>query len=110
MKDLAGLMKQAQEMQKKMAEAQARLDTLEVEGAAGAGLIKVTMTAKGEPRAVKIDPSVIDASEPEIMEDLILAAMADAKRKADEASQKVLGEVTSGMGLPGAMGIPGFGG
>jgi nucleoid-associated protein EbfC len=53
---------------------------------------------------------VIDASEPEIMEDLILAAMTDAKRKADEASQKVLGEVTSGMGLPGGMGIPGFGG
>lgn len=109
MKDLAGLMKQAQDMQKKMTEAQARLDEIEVEGVAGAGLVSVTMSAKGEARRVKIDPSAIDAEEPEILEDLVLAAMADAKRKADEASQTLMNEITSGMGLPGGMGIPGFG-
>lgn len=109
MKDLAGLMKQAQDMQKKMTEAQARLDEMEVEGAAGAGLVRVVLTGKGEPKAVKIDPSLIDPAEPEIMEDLILAALTDAKRKADDAAQKVMAEAAGGLGLPGGLGIPGFG-
>ena len=103
MKDLAGLMKQAQEMQKRMSEAQARLEDLEVVGEAGAGMIKITLTAKGEMRGLSIDPSVIDKDEAEVLEDLIKAAHADAKRKADEAQAEVMGEATKGMGLP-----PGF--
>lgn len=106
MKDLAGLMKQAQEMQKKMGEAQARLDQLEVTGESGAGLIKVTLTAKGEPRRVSIDPSLVDPSEPEILEDLILAALADARRKADEAQARVLRDAAGGLGLPPGFDMP----
>ncbi|MGY6662442.1 MAG: YbaB/EbfC family nucleoid-associated protein [Glycocaulis sp.] len=106
MKDFAGLMKQAQEMQKKMGEAQARLDAVEVTGEAGAGLVKITTTAKGEPRKVSIDPSLIDPSEPEILEDLFLAALADAKRKADEAQAKVLREAAGGLGLPPGFDMP----
>lgn len=106
MKDLAGLMKQAQEMQKKMGEAQSRLDQLEVTGESGAGLIKVTLTAKGEPRRVSIDPSLVDPSEPEILEDLILAALADARRKADEAQARVLRDAAGGLGLPPGFDMP----
>lgn len=106
MKDLAGLMKQAQEMQKKMGEAQARLDQLEVTGESGAGLIKVTLTAKGEPRRVSIDPSLVDPSEPEILEDLILAALADARRKADEAQARVLRDAAGGLCLPPGFDMP----
>lgn len=106
MKDLAGLMKQAQEMQKKMSEAQARLDEVEVTGESGAGLLRITLTAKGEPRKVTIDPSLIDPSEPEILEDLFLAALADAKRKADQAQAKLLGEAASGLGLPPGFDMP----
>ncbi|MBV5258983.1 YbaB/EbfC family nucleoid-associated protein [Synechococcus moorigangaii CMS01] len=106
MKDLAGLMKQAQEMQKKMGEAQARLDAVEVTGEAGAGLVKITTTAKGEPRKVSIDPSFIDPSEPEILEDLMLAALSDARRKADEAQAKVLREAAGGLGLPPGFDMP----
>lgn len=106
MKDLAGLMKQAQEMQKKMKEAQERLDDLEVVGESGAGMVKVRMSAKGDPRGVEIDPGVIDPDDKEVLEDLITAAMADAKRKADEASQKMLSEGMQGMGLPPGIDLP----
>lgn len=106
MKDLAGLMKQAQAMQQKMSEAQARLDEIEVTGEAGAGLVKVTLTAKGAATGVSIDRSAIDPEEPEILEDLVLAALTDAKRKADQAQAKVLSEAASGMGLPPGIDLP----
>lgn len=106
MKDLAGLMKQAQEMQKKMSEAQARLDDIEVEGAAGAGLVTARMTAKGEVKGVSIDKSLMDPEEVEVLEDLVTAALADAKRKADEAQQKVLSEAAGGLGLPPGIDLP----
>lgn len=106
MKDLAGLMKQAQEMQKRMGEAQARLEDLEVTGEAGAGMVKIVLTAKGEMRGLSIDPSVIDKDEAEVLEDLIKAAYADAKRKADEAQAKVMSETTKGMGLPPGIDLP----
>ncbi|KAA5804799.1 YbaB/EbfC family nucleoid-associated protein [Alkalicaulis satelles] len=106
MKDLAGLMKQAQEMQSRMREAQERLETLEVTGESGAGLIRVTLTAKGEMRALAIDPSLIDPAEPEVLEDLIKAAHADARRKAETAQQKVLSEATQGIGLPPGFDMP----
>lgn len=80
MKDLAGLMKQAQEMQQRMRAAQERLETLEVTGEAGAGLVRVTLTAKGEMRKLVIDPSLLVPDETEVLEDLIKAAHADARR------------------------------
>jgi len=106
MKDLAGLMKQAQAMQQKMSEAQAKLDDVQVTGEAGAGLVKIEMTAKGEPRKVSIDRSAIDPDEPEILEDLVLAAMSDGKRKADEAQRKVFADAAGGMGLPPGIDLP----
>ncbi|MCC5981332.1 MAG: YbaB/EbfC family nucleoid-associated protein [Oceanicaulis sp.] len=106
MKDLTSLMKQAQEMQQRMREAQERLETLEVTGEAGAGLVRVTLTAKGEMRALSLDPSVIDPAEAEVLEDLIKAAHADARRKAETAQQTVLGEATRGLGLPPGFDMP----
>ena len=106
MKDLAGLMKQAQEMQKKMGEAQARLDDVEVVGEAGAGMVKVRMSAKGEAKGVSLEKGVIDPDEPEILEDLLLAALIDAKRKADEAQKKVLSDAMGGIGLPPGIDLP----
>lgn len=106
MKDLAGMMKQAQEMQKRIGEAQARLEQVEVTGEAGAGLVTVTLSAKGEMRGVKLDPKVLSPDDSEIVEDLIKAAHADAKRKADEAQQKLLSEATQGIGLPPGIDLP----
>lgn len=106
MKDLMGLMKQAQAMQQKMAEAQAKLDEAEVTGEAGAGLIAMTMTAKGDLKRVSIDKSLIDPDEPEILEDLILAAHADARRKAEVRQQEVLKEAAGGLDLPPGMNLP----
>ncbi len=106
MKDMAGLMKQAQEMQKKMGEAQARLDEVEVTGEAGAGLVQVRMTAKGEPRGVSIDKTAVDPNEAEVLEDLVMAAIADAKRKADERQKQILSDAMGGMGLPPGIDMP----
>ena len=82
MKNLGNLMKQAQEMQAKMAEMQDRLAELTVEGAAGGGMVTVTLSGKSEMKGVRIDPSLLNAAEGEILEDLIVAAHADAKAKA----------------------------
>ena len=106
MKDLMGLMKQAQAMQQKMAEAQSKLDEAEVTGEAGAGLITVTMTAKGDMKRVSIDKSLIDPEEPEILEDLILAAHADARRKAEARQQEILKDAAGGLELPPGMNMP----
>ena len=106
MKDLGGLMKKAQQMQQKMADAQARLETLEVTGEAGAGLVKLTLTAKGEMRGLEIDKSVIDPEDPSILEDLIKAAHNDAKRKADQAQAEAMSDATKGMGLPPGIDLP----
>ena len=84
--DIMGMMKKAQAMQEKLQEAQDELGRLEVEGAAGGGMVAVTMTAKGELKAVRIDPSLMTPSDKEILEDLIIAAFSDAKAKADRAA------------------------
>ena len=83
MADFMGLMKQAAQMQAKMQEMQAELDTIEVEGTAGGGMVTVKLTAKGELKGVKIDDSLLKPSEKEIVEDLLVAAHADARRKAE---------------------------
>ncbi|MEL7215907.1 MAG: YbaB/EbfC family nucleoid-associated protein [Pseudomonadota bacterium] len=104
--DMAKLMKQAQEMQSKMADAQAKLDEVTVEGSAGAGLVKATASAKGELTGLSIDPSLFEPDQREIVEDLILAAIKDAQTKATEAAQAEMAKVTEGMGLPPGM-MPG---
>ncbi|GGE40709.1 nucleoid-associated protein [Marinicauda pacifica] len=106
MKDLAGLMKQAQEMQKKMQDAQERLADVEVTGQSGGGMVRIEMTAKGEVKKLHLDKAIVDPEEVEVLEDLLAAALNDARRKADEAQQKVMGEVTQGMGLPPGMDLP----
>jgi DNA-binding YbaB/EbfC family protein len=100
MRDLMGIMKQAQAMQQKMQDVQAELDTIQIEGSSGGGVVKVTMTAKGEIRAVSIDPSLLNADEKEIVEDLIVAAANDARVKAERTMQERMAEVTKGLPLP----------
>ena len=103
MRDLMGIMKQAQAMQQKMQDVQAELDTVEVEGAAGGGMVTLTMTAKGQIKAVSIDPSLLAPDEKEIVEDLIVAATNDARGKAERAMQERMEEVTKGLPLPPGM-------
>lgn len=98
--DMMGLMKQAAQLQTKMQEMQAELDRIEVEGAAGGGMVKVTLTAKGELKGVKIDDSLMKAEEKEILEDLLVAAHADGRRKAEAVMQEKMKSLTGGMPLP----------
>jgi DNA-binding YbaB/EbfC family protein len=100
MKDIMGLMKQAQAMQQKLQDAQAELDTVDVEGSSGGGMVKLTMSAKGQLKTVSIDPSLLNADEKEIVEDLIVAAANDARAKAERATQERMAEVTKGLPLP----------
>ena len=86
MKNLSGLMKQAQQMQEKMQEMQSRLEGMEIEGEAGAGLVAVTLNGKGDMRRIKIDPKLIDPADAEMLEDLIVAAHADARQKLEAAT------------------------
>jgi hypothetical protein len=106
MKNLAGLMKQASQMQEKMAEMQAKLEALEVEGASGAGLVRITLNGKGEMRGVKIDPTLLEPTEAETLQDLIIAAHADARRKCDAVASEEMAKVTGGMQLPGGLKLP----
>ncbi|MBO6783298.1 MAG: YbaB/EbfC family nucleoid-associated protein [Alphaproteobacteria bacterium] len=109
MKNLGNLMKQAQEMQAKMVEMQERLAEMTIDGAAGAGMVTVTLNGKSEMKGIKIDPSLLNADEGEILEDLIVAAHADAKKKAEERMAEEMKEVTGGLNLPPGMNLP-FGG
>lgn len=104
--DMAKIMKQAQEMQSKMADAQSRLDEITVEGTAGGGLVTVTASAKSAFTGLAIDPSLFDPEQREVAEDLILAAIKDAQAKAAEAAQAEMAKVTEGMSLPPGM-MPG---
>jgi len=106
MKNLSGLMKQAQQMQEKMQEMQSRLETMEVQGEAGAGLVTVTMNGKGDLRHVRIDPKVIDPSDAEMLQDLIVAAHANARQKVEAATAAEMQKVTGGMQLPPGMKLP----
>ena len=106
MKNIGNMLKQAQEMQTKMAEVQERLAAMEVEGTAGAGLVTVTMSGKNDIKKVKIDPSLIDPNEAEVLEDLIVAAASDAKTKVDETMQEEMAKLTGGMEMPPGMKLP----
>ncbi|KFC70836.1 Nucleoid-associated protein [Bosea sp. LC85] len=103
MRDMMGLMKQAQQMQQKMADVQAELDMIEVEGASGGGMVTVTMTAKGALKSVRIDPSLMMADEREILEDLIVAASTDARVRAERVMQERMAEITKGLPIPPGM-------
>jgi DNA-binding YbaB/EbfC family protein len=109
MKNLGNLMKQAQEMQAKMAEMQARLSDLAIEGSSGAGMVSVTLNGKGEMKSIRIDPSLMNPDEAEIVEDLIVAAHADAKAKAEQRMADEMKELTGGLNLPPGFNLP-FGG
>jgi len=100
MADFMGLMKQAAELTSRMEAMQAELDSIEVEGTAGGGLVSVKMTAKGEVKSVNLDPSLMKAEEKEITEDLIVAAHADARRKAEAQLQEKMKSLTGGLPLP----------
>ena len=104
--DMAKLMKQAQEVQGKMADAQARLETLEVTGEAGAGLVTVTATAKGRVKGLSIDPQLFNPDEREVVEDLIVAAIQDAQARAEELARTEMASVTEGLPLPPGMKLP----
>lgn len=106
MKNLAGLMKQASQMQSKMQEMQAKLEAAEMTGEAGAGLVRVTLNGKGELKRIKIDPKVVDPSDAEMLEDLILAAHRDAKTKIEAVAAEEMQKVTGGLQLPPGMKLP----
>jgi len=103
MADFLGMMKKATELQSKMQEMQAELDLITVEGAAGGGLVSVTLSAKGDLKSVHIDPSLIKPGEKEIVEDLIVAAHADARRKAEVMLQDKMKGLTGGLPIPPGM-------
>jgi DNA-binding YbaB/EbfC family protein len=106
MKNLGQLMKQAQAMQTKMAEMQEKLETLEVSGSAGAGMVTVTLNGKGVMRGVKVDPSLAKADEIEILEDLIAAAHNDARVRLDQKVQEETAEMMGGLQLPPGFKLP----
>jgi DNA-binding YbaB/EbfC family protein len=106
MKNLAGLMKQASQMQQKMQEMQELLESREVEGQAGAGMVIVTLSGKGDMRRVKIDSKLADPAELEMLEDLILAAHTDAKRKVEALAAEEMQKATGGLQLPAGMKLP----
>ena len=100
MADFLGLMKQANELKTKMEAMQAELEHIEVEGAAGGGMVKMTMSAKGELKSVDLDPSLMKSDEIGIVEDLIVAAHADARRKAEALLTEKMKNLTGGLPLP----------
>jgi nucleoid-associated protein EbfC len=99
------MLKQAQQMQSKMAEMQARLDATLVDGAAGGGMVKVTLSGKGDLKRVSIDPSLMVADDREVLEDLLVAAHADAKQKVEAMMAEEMQKATAGLNIPG--GLPG---
>ncbi|MFM7443134.1 MAG: YbaB/EbfC family nucleoid-associated protein [Tabrizicola sp.] len=104
--DMAKMMKAAQEMQAKMAEMQESLSRTVVTGEAGAGLVKARATAKGEVTGLDIDPSILVASEKEVVEDLIIAAIKDAQSRAQAKSAEEMRKMTESLGLPADMKLP----
>jgi DNA-binding YbaB/EbfC family protein len=103
--DFMGMMKQAAQLQSKMQALQAELDTITVDGTAGGGMVTVTLTAKGDLKAVKIDDSMMKPGEAEIVEDLLIAAHADARKKAEVVMQEKMKAVTGGLPLPPGLGL-----
>ncbi len=106
MKNLGKMMKQAQELQGRMADIQEKLAELEITGAAGGGMVEVTLNGKGEAKKFKIDPAAVNADETEMLEDLLLAAFNDAKGKQEQAMREKMSALTGGLPLPPGMALP----
>ena len=106
MKDIMGLMKQAQAMQARMADVQAELERIEVEGQSGGGMVRVRLTGKGALKGVAIDDSLLKVEEKEILEDLIVTAHGDARRHAERVTEEKMKAVTAGLPLPPGMKLP----
>jgi nucleoid-associated protein EbfC len=106
MKNLGQMMKQAQEMQARMGELQAKLEAVEMSGASGGGMVQVTLNGKGEMRKIKIDKSLVDPNETEVLEDLILAAFNDAKSRVESHVAEEMSKLTGGLKLPPGMKLP----
>ena len=106
MTNLGKMMKQAQEMQSKMAEMQAQLETVEIDGAAGGGMVTTTLTGKGELRRLKIDPALVDPDDIEVLEDLVIAAVNDAKTKVEAHVAAEMKKLTGGLQLPPGFDLP----
>ena len=106
MKNIGQMMKQAQKMQQQMAEMQERLSALRIEGASGGGMVTATLNGKGELQGVKIDPSAIDPQDVEMLEDLIVAAVNDAKAKVEAQVAEEMRAVTGGLNLPPGLNLP----
>ncbi|MBT3660127.1 MAG: YbaB/EbfC family nucleoid-associated protein [Rhodospirillaceae bacterium] len=106
MTNLGQMLKQAQQMQSKMQEMQDQLAELEVTGTSGGGMCQVTLNGKGEARNIKIDPALVAPDDAEVLEDLILTAINDAKAKADEKMREQMQELTGGLPLPPGFQLP----
>lgn len=106
MRNLGNLMKQAQQMQARMQEVQAELETTEMTGVSGGGLISVTLNGKGDLKKLKIDPSAMVPDEAEVLEDLIVAAFNDARTKVNAHAEAEMGKLTGGLNLPGGFKLP----
>ena len=106
MKNLGQMMKQAQELQSRMTEMQAKLDQIEITGAAGGGMVQVTLNGKREMKALKIDKSLVDPEEVEVLEDLVIAAFNDAAAKIEARVADEMGKLTGGLKLPPGMKLP----
>ena len=106
MKNIGQLMKQAQQMQQKMAEMQAELEAVEMTGIAGGGMVQLTLNGKGDMKRLKIDQSVVDPAEAEVLEDLIVAAFNDARAKVNAHAEAEMQKLTGGLALPGGMKLP----
>jgi len=106
MKNIAGLMKQAAQMQQKMEELQTKLSEMTLEGAAGAGMVTVTLNGKGEMKSVRVDPKLLDPGDVEMLQDLLIAAHTDAKRKIETLAAEEMQRLTGGLNLPPGMKLP----
>ena len=106
MTNFGKMMKQAQEMQSRMAEMQAGLEAVEIAGAAGGGMVSATLTGKGELRRLKIDPSLVDPDDVAVLEDLVIAAVNDAKAKVEAHVAEEMKKLTGGLQLPPGFDLP----
>ena len=106
MKNLGNMLKQAQELQGRMADMQAKLNEIEIAGSAGGGMVSVTLNGKGEMRQIKIDRGLADPDEIEILEDLVVAAFNDAKAKVEAHVQDEMSKLTGGLNLPAGLKLP----
>ncbi len=106
MKNLAAMMKSASQMQQKMADMQAELEAAIVEGQAGAGMVRITLSGKGDMKSIKIDPKIIDPTDPDMLADLIMAAHTDAKRKTEAVAAEAMQKAAGGLQLPDGFKLP----